>query len=70
MGRLGRPLYAIAVVAALALGLRVAPLWTASAMRLPPPSAAERETPVPITFTVAQGMSPDAIATEIGRAHV
>lgn len=70
MGRLGRPLYAIAVVAALALGLRFTPLWTASAMRLPPPPANEHEAPVPVTFTVAQGMTPDAIATGLVESGV
>lgn len=70
MGLLGRPLYAIAVVAALAFCLRFTPLWTASAMQLPPPAPSEREPRVPVTFTVAQGMTPDAIATGLVESGV
>lgn len=70
MGASGRVLYALVVVGALALGLRFAPAWTANAMRLPAPPANGHEAPVPVTFTVAQGMTPDAIASGLAQAGV
>ena len=69
-GALGRTVYAGIVIAAVVLGLRLSPQWTASAMRLAPPPASAIESPVPVTFTVASGMPPDAIATGLTEAGV
>jgi UPF0755 protein len=62
------PTYALLVVLVVTLALRAAPGSAAEALRVPPPAPAADTKPV--TFTVAQGMSPDDVASALQREGV
>lgn len=69
-GRLMRLVYLLVVGALLVVALRLSPHLTAYAMRLPAPPTEAVESAPPVTFTVAQGMSPDAIGKSLVDAGI
>lgn len=69
-GRLMRLVYLLVVAALLTVALRLSPHLTAYAMRLPAPPTEAVESAPPVTFTVAPGMSPDAIGKSLVDAGI
>jgi len=69
-GRLMRLVYLLVIAALLTVALRLSPHLTAYAMRLPAPPTEAVESAPPLTFTVAQGMSPDAIGKSLVDAGI
>lgn len=68
--RLLVPAYVLIVVLAVTLAFRAAPGSAAQALRVPPLTSTASSEAKPVTFTVAQGMSPDDVATALAQEGV